>query len=1770
MPTLNAAQPFTRVAVDSIQSVMLTLRATARSVGGAIAAKLGWRLRSALVGARATAQLGIVGTVGRVEKPSTPMRGRRWVSCVKPAYGLVIASGLVSSVGHANPLHRLLDFQGYCLSDCAANWVNATNDGVQKTKVFDSYEAAMESTVASYKLREGYTTNNNGIDTAEGITICGSASVTDAPPFGVPFQFNHPNYTQQWHGDLSFRHTCRAYNATGAFLSEFLSSPRSLAVQGTCKKGYIAYRDSSTGECAGPPESATCPDTAGNPIVISNAAKSASSVDVALAGGMFSFRTSYRSLYAFPPAASIGKNWTNTFESSVVFLPSATSTNIAIEVLRADGRAVRYRFVNSAWESFEKGSDSLVELKNTSNVRTGWKYYEASSENTELYNAAGVLQSITTRAGVVQTLAYNASNQLTTVTDSYGRTLTFAYNASTATLGANNIATVTDHLGNTVSYTYDAANNLATVTYPGGGIKTYLYNEPAYTANTNLPNAMTGIIDETGTRFATYQYDAQGRAISTEHAGGVEKYQLNYTSPYAQTIVTDPLGTQRTYNFQTILGVVKTTGVSQPCPSCGGSSSQATTYDINGNVASRTDFNNKKSCSAFDLTRNLETSRIDGLLATEDCTASLATPPARPDVRKTSTTWHATYRLPLTLTEPAAAATVGGAAGIKTTVFTYDTAGNVLTKKVTAPKNDGSAATELRTWTWTYNATGQVLTAKDPANKTTTTVYYAATDTAVPPKFTQGDAQTVTNAVGHVTTFNEYDKNGRLLKMTDANGLVTTMSYHPRGWLTSRAVNNGATTETTQYTYDNVGQLTRVTMPDGSTLNYAYDDAHRLVGMADLSTGASVAGNGSLRMQLANLTGNKIVYTLDAMGNRTGESNFDPTGSVQKTKTRIIDSLNRLQQDIGGTTYATAPTQAITQYGYDNNGNVTSTTDPLGRVTTHTYDALNRLVLVIDPYNGSAKPTNYTYDTANNLTRVTDPENKSTDYTYNGHNNLITQASPDTGATKFTYNAMGNVVTKFDAANRCSLTSYDNLHRATAIRYFAATNATTNTAAGCAAATTATATVEETHTTTYDSITATLGGPGGKGRVSRMSDAAGRVDYVYDLNGRITSKAQVTTGTTNTTKTVTYSYNASGQMTAMTTPSGQTLTYVYGAPTSGNPGKVTGIQVNGADLLKGSVYAPFGPNGGWTWGNSGATLGSTPPLNQHLRIFDKDYRPTAIASDPEGYNRNITWDQANRITGITVPGGANPTITLPGVSNAASLNQAFAYDQLDRLTTFNAGISGATNAATGLGLLPTETFTYDGIGNRKTRTTQAPGAIGGTGTQSTSYVHGTTNHWLQSSTGQTPNTYTLDVTGNTLTETNALAAMNPTTGQLNANTGTPITSALTYTFDAKNRLSKVQIGATTADTVTYKINAMGQRVQKTGAGVYAYSTTATINTTTGQSPQSISLNFNTRYVHDEQGRLLGEYSPEGKLIAETIWFNDLPVATLRPKGSSNQLPLGVAGTGAATANNAGNNTTANKVNVDIYYVHPDHLGTPRVVTRSVAFGGATTGPNAINKAVWSANTDSFGTSLGNSAPNENPQLVSGTATQVQAATFRLNHRFPGQVFDGESGKHYNYFRDYDPSVGRFPQSDPIGLRGGISTYGYVLQRPTTLTDPFGLETGPYHPPDGVKLRCTRFDTCPALRGKMFVLMRMIDSHEGWDRHVGPPGGGGRHSIEIGQLWEAYARCQSLYESKCKDKECNLSDGDKLGLGALGLGAICLINPLACGIGIGVGGILVPQ
>lgn len=118
---------------------------------------------------------------------------------------------------------------------------------------------------------------------------------------------------------------------------------------------------------------------------------------------------------------------------------------------------------------------------------------------------------------------------------------------------------------------------------------------------------------------------------------------------------------------------------------------------------------------------------------------------------------------------------------------------------------------------------------------------------------------------------------------------------------------------------------------------------------------------------------------------------------------------------------------------------------------------------------------------------------------------------------------------------------------------------------------------------------------------------------------------------------------------------------------------------------------------------------------------------------------------------------------------------------------------------------------------------------------------------------------------------------------------------------------------------------------------------------------------------------------------------------------------------------------------EIYAVHSDHLGTPIRLTDS------------DKRIVWSATNRGYGEGIYNSDPDGDGRKVD------------MPLRYPGQYYDKESGLHYNYFRYYDPTVGRYITSDPIGLAGGINTYGYAGGNAVNNIDPLGLFYGGAYP-----------------------------------------------------------------------------------------------------------------
>lgn len=471
---------------------------------------------------------------------------------------------------------------------------------------------------------------------------------------------------------------------------------------------------------------------------------------------------------------SVGQNWRHHYQRAidVATLVDGATTLTTAYAYRPDGRVLVFNLYNGQYVATTDISDRLEQLGG------GWKLTSADGDEIELYAPSGQLLSIANRAGLTHTVAYDSNGRIASVSDSFGRSITFVYDVANPVPGdAYIIKKVITPDGGEVTFGYDSSTRLTSVTYPDGKSRAYLYENGTFT------RAMTGLIDEANVRFATWGYDAYGRANLSEHASGVNQTTIThagnlYELQTGTKTVVDALGVSRTYTHSNVLGVAKLTGITQPAASGTGTVTESYTYDVNGNRTSKRDFKNQRTCYVYDLTRNLEMHRVEGFAAGISCPSNLATytPTAGTRQRKISTQWHPTYRLPTQIDEPG-----------KRTTFTHDANGNVLTKTEL-----DTATSESRTWTYTYNSFGQVLTADGPrtdVSDVTTYTYYTCTT-----GFQCGQVETITNALGHVTTYNTYNAHGQPLTITDPNGVVTTLTYDLRQRLTSRTVGAEQTT----------------------------------------------------------------------------------------------------------------------------------------------------------------------------------------------------------------------------------------------------------------------------------------------------------------------------------------------------------------------------------------------------------------------------------------------------------------------------------------------------------------------------------------------------------------------------------------------------------------------------------------------------------------------------------------------------------------------------------------------------------------------------------------------------------------------------------------------------------------------------------------------------------------------------------------------------------------------------------------------------------------
>lgn len=674
-----------------------------------------------------------------------------------------------------------------------------------------------------------------------------------------------------------------------------LVQTQTLNASGQCTPGAAYY----WGAMRRTPRLQDCGCERGNPTLIGTGAKVQTLGHAELAGFPYEWR--YTSFSPVMASSQVGANWSHTYSRALRHTAATGALPATVLVTRHDGRSGLFTQAGNVWSAQAPTRGKLEAALDGTGQQTGWRVSFDDTPEISLYDMQGRLLQITQLTGDTVRLAYttdSASKLQAATHDRSGRSLAFQYDASTGYLATVAVAggqMLALGLDESLGANVPPQGILTSLTYPDGGVLRLHYEDARW------PAAMTGMTDELGVRLSTYAYDASGRVASSGRGPGatIGRIGLSYGDLY--TAETDARGTTRNFGFVNAGKIRRYTGVSQPAGSGTAGATSTASFDANGNLTSKLDRNGYKSCHAFDATRNLETTRIEGIVGSVACPDDLSGYAASVNSlqRKTSTQYHPDWPLPARRAEPRLITTsiyngqpdptAGGATASCAPASALLPDGKpiaVLCKKVEQPTTDATGSLGFgamptgtaQTWTYTYNPYGQMLTARDPLNLLTTYAYYSDTTADHMP----GDLQSVTDDTGLVTQYTHYDRSGRGLQSIDPYGTVTDTTYTPRGWVSSVTVTSpDEEAQITTYIHDSVGQLRKATLPKGVVLEYNYDAAHRLTGVKDNA-------------------GNTVTYTLDDIGNRKAEDLKDPDGSLMRNIARVYDALNRLQRASGG------------------------------------------------------------------------------------------------------------------------------------------------------------------------------------------------------------------------------------------------------------------------------------------------------------------------------------------------------------------------------------------------------------------------------------------------------------------------------------------------------------------------------------------------------------------------------------------------------------------------------------------------------------------------------------------------------------------------------------------------------------------------------------------------------------------------------------------------------------------------------------------------------
>ncbi len=761
------------------------------------------------------------------------------------------------------------------------------------------------------------------------------------------------------------------------------------------------------------------------------------------------------------------------------------------------------------------------------------------------------------------------------------------------------------------------------------------------------------------------------------------------------------------------------------------------------------------------------------------------------------------------------------------------------------------------------------------------------------------------------------------------------------------------------------------------------------------------------------------LISLNINAQQTTSYTYNAAGQVlteDGPRTDVIDVTTHTYNSQG---YVATTTNALSQTttfnNYDLNGNLLSMTDQNGVISEFTYHDRGWLLSsrVKHPTNSTLDAvTTYGYDAIGQLISTTLPNGVNLQYEYDDARRLVAIKNSLNERIEYTLDAAGNrtqhVIKNSSGTITYSVNNvFDELSRVM--------NVLGNNSQ------------QEKHN--YDvnnNRTATTDGR--NNQTQQQYDALNRVKKIIDPN---LGETQFTYDAQDQIKTVidargnvtTYNYDGLGNLTSLISPDTGTTTFTYDA--AGNRlsqtdarGVVTNYAYDALNRVKTIKYPVSTENISFYYDATSSTnkgVGRLTKVSNNVALnFYYDYlgNINQLATSISGVTKYVkySYSLAGDVTLITYPSGrtVNYYYDTQGRINkiTTKLGSAATQTLLDTVSYLPFG--PANSYVYGNGLSHTHTYDQD----------YRLSAIQVGGVLSRSYGY--------------------DPTNNILTITNALSSANNQTYSYDALNRLITASGgygnLGYSYDAVgNRLSETRNGV--ADNYIYENNnnRLQQVTRSIGNRSFTYDATGNLLQRTADDNSTQNLTFN-------KANRLASVNVNGALAATYI-YNPLGQRSVKTLANGNKEIYHYDLNGNLLSVSDGNYVTLREYiywgnqqvafmnnGGTVYYIHSDHLNTPQVIT------------NQSQQVVWMGNYEPFG------------KLTANATNSIE-----IFSRFPGQYVDPETNLYYNYFRDYDPSIGRYIESDPIGLEGGINTYAYVEGNPLNKSDLYGLRSNVLKP-----------------------------------------------------------------------------------------------------------------